>query len=287
MEHPLLQSIVEEVLNQLSEKKATLEQNIVPIAVSARHVHLSEKDLAVLFGASYQLRIKKRLSQPNQFAAEETVTIAGPKGTIERVRVLGPVRKQTQVEVSITDAKKLGMDPPVRQSGNLGGSSPITIIGPKGSLYLQEGLIIAQSHIHTNSADAKKFGVEDGGYVMVRVDTVRPITFERVLVRVSPSYITEMHIDTDEANTGFIQTGQPGRIMIQQQPLQLIPDSPKIKDLREERSNDQIFGGKLLTNHEVQRHKGETIYIKKMSIVTPLARDAARDTGKKIVIIDS
>jgi putative phosphotransacetylase len=286
LEHPLLQSIVEEVIQQLSEKKATLEQNLIPIAVSARHVHLSEKDLAVLFGASYQLRIKNRLSQPNQFAAEETVTIAGSKGTIERVRVLGPVRKQTQVEVSITDAKKLGLNPPVRQSGHLNGSSPVTIIGPNGSLYLQEGLIIAQSHIHSNPADAKKFGVEDGGYVTVRVDTARPITFERVLVRVSPLYLTEMHIDTDEANAGLIQTGQPGRIMIHQQ-LQIIKDFPNIKDMPEERSNHQVFDGKLLTHHEVQRYAGETIFIKKMSIVTPLARDAARDTGKKIVIIDA
>ncbi|MDN3015849.1 phosphate propanoyltransferase [Paenibacillus sp. BSR1-1] len=286
MEHPLLQSIVEEVLQQLSEKQAPLEQHLIPIAVSARHVHVSEKDLAVLFGASYQLRIKKRLSQPNQFAAEETVTIAGPKGTIERVRVLGPVRKQTQVEVSITDAKKLGLDPPVRQSGHLNGSSPVTIIGPKGSLYLQEGLIIAQSHIHTNPADAKKFGFEDGGFVTVQVDTARPITFERVLVRVSPSYMTEMHIDTDEANTGLIQTGQPGRIIIHRQP-KVIQGSPKITDFPEERSNHQVFGGKLLTDHEVQKYVGETIYIKKMSIVTPLARDTARVTGKKIVIIDA
>ncbi|MEH7336138.1 phosphate propanoyltransferase [Neobacillus drentensis] len=286
MEHPLLQSIVEEVLQQLSEKQATLEQDLIPIAVSARHVHVSEKDLAVLFGASYQLRIKKRLSQPNQFAAEETVTIAGPKGTIERVRVLGPVRKQTQVEVSITDAKKLGLDPPLRQSGHLNGSSPVTIIGPKGSLYLHEGLIIAQSHIHTNPADAKKFGFEDGGFVTVRVDTARPITFERVLVRVSPSYMTEMHIDTDEANTGLIQTGQPGRIIMHRQP-QNIQGSPNIKDFPEERSNHQVFGGKLLTDHEVQRFPGKNIYIKKMSIVTPLARDTARITGKKIVIIDA
>lgn len=286
MERPLLQSIVEQVIQQLNENHAEQESKFIPIAVSARHVHLSEKDLEVLFGTSYQLKVYKPLSHPNQFAAEEQVMIAGPKGSIERVRVLGPLRKQTQVEVSFTDAIKLGVNPPVRHSGDLKGSSPVTIIGPKGSLYLQEGLIIAQPHIHTNPSDAKELGIEDGSYITVGVETARPITFEKVLVRVSPSFITEMHIDTDEANAGMIQTGQPGRLLLRRQ-LGNIDDSPNKTKLSDESTNHQVFDGKLLTNHDVQRYSGTTIYIKKTTIVTPLARETARDTGKKIMNIDA
>nr|WP_317853548.1 phosphate propanoyltransferase [Neobacillus sp. Marseille-Q6967] len=185
-----------------------------PIGVSARHCHFNEKDLETLFGKGYQLTKKTDLLQPGQFAANETVTIAGPKGSIERVRVLGPLRNATQVEVSQTDAMKLGLNPPIRESGNLQGSSPITIIGPKGSIYLEEGLIIAQAHIHMPPDVARQLHVQDGDYIKVEIDNpIRPISFEKVRIRISSKYVLEMHIDTDEANAGFIKSGQKGKII--------------------------------------------------------------------------
>ncbi|WP_147534359.1 phosphate propanoyltransferase [Bacillus marasmi] len=287
MDHPFLQTIIEQVVQQVKEKNnAGMRVNEVPIAVSARHVHLSEQHVSQLFGENYQLTVKKYLSQPNQFAAEETVTIAGPRGAIERVRILGPARGQTQVEVSLTDAIKLGCNPPIRQSGNLVGSSPVTIIGTKGSLYLQEGLIIAQPHIHTNPSDAKAFGVSDGDYVSVGVDTIRPITFERVLVRVSSSYITEMHIDTDEANAGWIQTGQLGRLIVNRMHKQNPIHSPIIESVNDNKKLP-VFGGKVLSEHDVQKHSGKAIAIQKSTIVTPLARETARNSGIKIEIIEA
>ncbi|KMY53811.1 hypothetical protein AC623_07335 [Bacillus sp. FJAT-27231] len=283
MEPEWIQSIVEEVVRQLGRKEAVQKPNQVPLAVSARHVHLSEQHLAILFGQSYTLKKKSDLSQPNQFAAEETVILSGPKGTIERVRVLGPSRHLTQVEVSQTDAFKLGLTPPIRQSGDIKGSSPITIIGPKGSVYLNEGLIIAQAHIHMSPDDARRFGVEDGQYVQVRAETERPITFERVRIRVSPSYRLEMHIDTDEANSGFIRTGQTGEIISAGQ-TQSTYHPPVL--IEEKQTIIPLFEGKLLSQHEVKQLDGPVIRVGKTTIVTPLAKDTARELGKKIEVID-
>ncbi|KAB7706653.1 phosphate propanoyltransferase [Bacillus aerolatus] len=282
MDPQSIQSIVEEVLQQLGQKQPTLQPNQIPIAVSGRHVHLSEQHLAVLFGESYALKKKNDLSQPNQFAAEETVILSGPRGTIERVRVLGPSRNLTQVEVSQTDAFKLGVKPPIRQSGDIKGSSPVTIIGPKGSVYLTEGLIIAQAHIHMSPDDADRFQVKDGQYVQVTTGTERPITFGRVLIRVSPSYRLEMHIDTDEANAGFIRTGQIGELIIAGQAA----PSPSPVMVQEVKHASTVFEGKLLTQHDVQQSAESVIQVRKSTIVTPLAKDTARDLSKKIEVID-
>src|SRR5690606_17893437 len=138
---------------------------------------LSPQHVEALFGKGYELTKRSELSQPGQFAANETVVIAGPKGSISQVRVLGPSRPRTQVEISWTDAMKLGVRPPIRESGNIENSAPVTIIGPKGSLFLEEGLIIAQSHIHMSSQDAERLNVEDGEAVTVEVDGVRPIAY--------------------------------------------------------------------------------------------------------------
>jgi putative phosphotransacetylase len=209
-----IQRIVDEVLKRL---EAIPEgEPRIPIGVSARHCHLSESDFATLFGKGYQLTKKADLSQPGQFAANETVMIAGPKGSIERVRILGPLRKETQVEVSQTDAIKLGLKPPIRESGNLEGSSPVTIIGPAGSLFLKKGLILAHAHIHMPPEAASLLDVTDGEYVSVETShPIRPLRFENVQIRVSTKYILEMHIDTDEANAGFIVSGQTGRLVKQ------------------------------------------------------------------------
>ncbi|GMB09481.1 phosphate propanoyltransferase [Thermolongibacillus altinsuensis] len=208
MNEQIIQSIVDEVVNKLS--KIHSKTQLVPIAVSARHCHLSKSDLITLFGEGYALTKKADLSQPGQFAANETVMIVGPRGSIEKVRVLGPVRNVTQVEISKTDSIKLGLNPPIRESGDIKGSSPITIVGPKGSIYKKEGLIIAQAHIHMTPEDAEKFGVKNGEFVKITTNSERPITFEKVLIRVSSRYKLEMHIDTDEANAGLISSGAKG-----------------------------------------------------------------------------
>ena len=202
-----IQSIVEKVMKEV---QMTVEAPSIPIGVSARHIHLSSEHVAILFGANYQLSKKSDLSQPGQFAANETVTVVGPKGSFERVRILGPVRSETQIEVSKTDSVKLGLNPPLRESGNIKGSSPVTIVGPKGSAYLTEGLIIAQNHIHMSPSDAETFNVENGQIVQVRIQGQRSLLFEQVLIRVSPRYQLEMHIDTDEANAALCATGDKG-----------------------------------------------------------------------------
>lgn len=179
----------------------------VPIGVSARHVHLTQADVETLFGKGYTLTKKKDL-MGGQFAANETVTIVGLKlRAIENVRVLGPVRKQSQVEISATDAIKLGIKAPIRESGNLKGSAPIAVVGPKGALYLNEGCIIAKRHIHMAPADAQAAGVKDGDIVSVSVDNERGTIFHNVQIRVDDSFTLEMHIDTDEANASKISCG--------------------------------------------------------------------------------
>jgi putative phosphotransacetylase len=185
----------------------------VPVGVSARHVHLTQKDVETLFGAGYQLTKKKEL-MGGQFASNELVTIVGTKlRAIENVRILGPVRKESQVEVAQTDAVKLGIKAPVRQSGDIKGSAPIAIVGPKGVLYLNEGCIVAKSHIHMSPADAKAAGVVDKQVVAVAFETQRPVTLEDVLIRVDDSFTLEMHIDTDEANASKIGTGDCGKLV--------------------------------------------------------------------------
>lgn len=187
--------------------------NEIPIAVSARHVHLSQEHVELLFGKGYELTKKSDLSQPGQFASNETVVITGPRGRIEHVRVLGPARSMTQAEVSWTDAMKLGIKPPLRGSGELSGSEAFTIIGPKASLNLEEGMIVAQAHIHMKPRDAKRLNVSENEYVMVEVNEMRPLVFKKVKVRISDDYRLEMHIDTDEANAGLIGKGTKGRIV--------------------------------------------------------------------------
>ncbi|WP_173915403.1 phosphate propanoyltransferase [Halobacillus sp. Marseille-Q1614] len=189
----------------------------IPIGVSARHCHLNQPSLDILFGKGYELTKKKSLSQPGQFACEETVMIAGPRGSISNVRILGPLRSATQVEISQTDAFKIGAKPPIRQSGHIKSSSPVTIIGPKASLHLDEGLIIAQAHIHMAPKDAEHFNVQNGEVVEVAVESgPRPIKFSKTVIRVSEKYQLEMHIDTDEANAGSVKTGQSGKLIKQE-----------------------------------------------------------------------
>ena len=203
-------ALVAEIVNRVMAQcgGATTDTNTVPVGVSNRHIHLSSADLETLFGKGYQLTPIKDLSQPGQFACKELLTIVGPSlRPIENVRVLGPVRSSSQVEISRTDSFALKVKPPVRESGDIKGSAPITIIGPKGVVTLNEGCIIANRHIHMSEEEGKVFGLKDGDYVTVEVNGERRTTFYDVQVRVNKAFRLEMHIDTDDANAAGIGNG--------------------------------------------------------------------------------
>ena len=181
----------------------------VLVETSARHIHLSQADLETLFGAGYELTPKKDLSQPGQFACEERVTVVGPKKELAGVSILGPVRPETQVELSLTDARSIGLSAPVRESGDVAGSSGCKLVGPKGEVELAQGVIAAKRHSHMTPEDAEQFGVKDTQVVQVRVPSSigRTTIFDDVVVRVSPKYALAMHIDTDESNAAGVAPG--------------------------------------------------------------------------------
>ena len=197
----LVQAITKLVVEQLKNTGAeTACEERIPIGISARHVHLTQEHVDELFGKGYQLTKKKEL-MGGQFASNELVTLVGTKlRAIENVRILGPCRKASQVEISKTDCIKLGVKAPIRESGKIEGSAPIAIVGPKGVIYLEEGCIVAKRHIHMSTEDAKRFGVTNGQSVKARFDNDRGGVMEDVIIRVDPTFTLEMHIDTDEAN---------------------------------------------------------------------------------------
>ncbi|MBP1745210.1 MAG: phosphate propanoyltransferase [Firmicutes bacterium] len=180
---------------------------MLPVAISNRHVHLSQADLEVLFGKGFELTKMKDLSQPGQFAANEQVDLVGPKRTISGVRILGPARKTTQAEISVTDAFTLGVAPVLRNSGDLEGTPGIKLVGPAGEVVLDKGCIVASRHIHMHTSDAENFDVKDKDIVSIRTGGPRPVVFENVLVRVHPEYALEMHVDTDEGNAALLRNG--------------------------------------------------------------------------------
>ncbi len=201
--------LVKQVINEINTPTPCEENSgEVPVGISNRHIHLSAEDLETLFGKGYELTPVKDLSQPGQYACRELLTIVGPSlRPIENVRVLGPVRKTSQVEISLTDSYVLKVKPPVRESGNIKGSSPITIIGPKGVVSLAEGCIIANRHIHMSPSEAKAFGISDGETVTVDVLGKRRTRWYDVQVRVHENFRLEMHVDTDDANSAGIGNG--------------------------------------------------------------------------------
>ncbi len=184
-----------------------MSNNMVPVGLSNRHIHLSKEHLNILFGEGFELTKMKDLSQPGQYAANEKVDIAGPKGMLKGVRVLGPVRGETQIEISLTDSFVLGVTPPVRDSGDLTGSPGAKIIGPKGEVEIDKGIIAAARHIHMHTSDAEAFGVKDKDIVSVRVGGKRGLTFDNVLIRVSKNFALEMHVDVDEGNSAGLKNG--------------------------------------------------------------------------------
>lgn len=184
------------------------------VEVSARHIHLSQEHLETLFGAGYQLTCKKELSQPGQFACEEKVVLKGSKGEM-KLSVLGPVRKETQVELSLTDARTLGVVAMIRESGDIEGTNGLTLVGPCGEVVIDKGVIAAKRHIHMTKVDAEKYGVNNGQIVGVKIDTNgRSVIFGDTVIRVSDSYALAMHIDTDEANAAAISGSAMGEIVI-------------------------------------------------------------------------
>lgn len=184
------------------------------IETSARHVHVTQEVLEKLFGKGAQLEVKKMLSQPGQFASNQKVEVVGPKGSL-KCSILGPCRDHNQVEVSLTEARTLGVAAPVRESGDIKGSAPCKLVGPAGEVELAEGVIAAKRHIHMTPEDAKEFGVENGQIVEVKVlnETGRNLTFGDTVVRVSPKYALAMHVDTDEANAGLLSGTVTGVIV--------------------------------------------------------------------------
>ncbi len=198
-----LQQVVEEAV-----REALRPRMLVPVGISARHIHLTQEDLARLFGHGYTLTVKKELSQPGQFAAEETVDVIGPKGTIRHVRILGPLRSRTQIEVSQSDLRTLGLNAPVRSSGDTDDTPGVTLEGPCGRITTRDGVIIADRHVHLSLQEAARFHLKDGDYVTIRIEGDKCGTMGHVLVRASEKFRMDFHIDTDDANAFLLKQGQ-------------------------------------------------------------------------------
>jgi len=212
MDEQLVRQVVTSVLTQAN--LCGKQKRLLPVEVSARHVHLCQQDVERLFGAGHLLTQRRALSQPGQFLADERVSIVTGKGELRSVAVLGPARSRMQVELSVTDAKTLGLDAPLRQSGDTLGSPDVCILAGNAVLQAEQAVIIAQSHIHMRSQDALDFGVTDGQIVRVRLQTDRPISLERVIVRVSEDFQLAMHIDFDEANACLFCPGETGELIL-------------------------------------------------------------------------
>ncbi len=198
-------------MNDAQMMNELLQKLFIPLEASGRHVHLTKDQAQTLFGHS--LTPKRDLSQPGQFLCQERVEIIGPKGSFQNVAVLGPEREAGQVEISLTDARSLGLTPPIRQSGDISRSPGIHLQGPKGSLELSQGVIAAQRHLHLAPQDAQRFGVQDKQVVSLQTFTARPVIFEDVVVRVSPHFACAAHLDIDEANACGLEPGDFGRIL--------------------------------------------------------------------------
>ncbi|MDU4961645.1 MAG: phosphate propanoyltransferase [Sporomusaceae bacterium] len=205
MDQKLIETAVRQVMAALEAGAAA--DGRIPVGVSNRHIHLSAAHMEVLFGSGSTLTHQKDLKQVGEFAARETVTLIGPKGVIRGVRVLGPVRDFTQIELARTDGFSLGIAPPVRNSGDIAGSAGVIVAGTHGAVTLSEGVICAARHIHMTQADACRLGVADGDRVKVAFGGERGGSYDRVLIRVKPDFRLEFHIDTDEANAAGLNNG--------------------------------------------------------------------------------
>ncbi len=207
-----LQQIINQVIGEYCTD-ASAGKKMIPIEASARHVHLCQKDVEALFGEGHKLTPKRELSQPGQYLCEERVTVIGPQGSFKHVAVLGPARSESQVEVSRTDARQLGVDAPLRESGDTAATPGLFLLSDNGMVQLKQGVIVARNHIHMTSSDAARLGVQDKQEVDVKIETDRPVTFHKVLVRVKDSFNLAMHIDFDEANAVGLPSGAKGELV--------------------------------------------------------------------------
>jgi putative phosphotransacetylase len=222
----LVDNITKKILQELAQREkpswevqaqkplSSANGKLLPIGISARHVHLTREIFEQLYGRGKEITVYTELYQPGEFASAEVITLIGPRlRAIQDVRILGPFREYTQVELSRTDGVALGIDPPVRKSGDLKGSEPIILVGPAGAVSLKEGAICANRHVHINPQDAERLEVKDDGIVKVRVSGVRAITFENVQIRVSDKFLLQMHLDTDDANAAGVKCGESAELV--------------------------------------------------------------------------
>jgi putative phosphotransacetylase len=208
------EEIAREVVRIILEKHNKFKNVMIPVGVSNRHVHLSEPDVEKLFGPGYKLHVMKKLSQPGHYAAEETVTLVGPKGAINKVRVLGPPRPHTQVEILLSDRFTLGIgEVPIRDSGVLGESPCLSIVGPKGAITNCNAVFAAWRHIHMSTSQGKELGIKDGDIFSVEFDGDRSLVFNKVKVRLHDNFIAEIHLDVDEANAANMKNGDLVRLI--------------------------------------------------------------------------
>jgi propanediol utilization protein len=259
------------------------EKPAVPVEVSARHVHLTREALDTLFGPGSGLTEKRALSQPGEFLSQERVRLIGPKGDIGNVAILGPLRKAVQAEISLTDARVLGIEAPLRLSGNLSGAADLYIAGPAGVLHAKGAAIVAKNHIHLRPQDAKALGVLDGAAVRVRVNTARPLVFEDVAVRVRDTFMPAMHIDFDEANACMLGTENKAEILGEALPPPEALPSPEAAPRREAVPPPEAAPVSppkpqkiLVTEAEAKRlvaGRGGSVSFPKGSIITPAAKD--------------
>jgi propanediol utilization protein len=261
-----LEAIAAAVLEQIPRERPC---GTVPLEASARHVHLTQAAAEQLFGPGAQLKPQRALSQPGEFLAEQRVKLVTPKGTLEHVAVLGPVRGAVQAELSLTDCRALGIQAPVKLSGNLAGAAALLIVGPAGHLYAKDCAIAAQNHIHMTPQDAAAFGVADGQTVCVRAQTARPVAFECVTVRVSERFALACHLDFDEANACALAPGNVGEVFVRGAAGGA--QSPAAQPHR----------AKLITEAMAKQMTGP-VRLQKGAIITPAARDVFAQ--KKILV---
>lgn len=196
------------IVTQAVRKELERRSRQVPVGISVRHIHLSRSDIDRLFGRNYQLTPKKKLSQPGQYACEECLDVIGPKGELKKVRILGPERRASQIELAQTDCRNIGISAPVRSSGNTAGTPGVTLRGPLGEVTIPEGVIIADRHLHMSESEAAAFGLKDGDHVQIRIDGLKPGIMGNVLVRAGNGHSLDLHIDTDDGNAFLLRQGQ-------------------------------------------------------------------------------
>lgn len=280
-----LESIVREIAAKVAAGMAQ-QQSVcadpIPVGVSNRHVHLSRAHMDLLFGSGYELKSKNPLSQPGQYAAEEVVLLAGPKGTVEKVRVLGPSRKSTQVELLAADLYKLGISAPIRESGKLDDAADVTIVGPKGAVMAQKCAIVAKRHIHMTPADAEHFSVADGQTVSIDIGGERGLTFGAIAVRVSPDFKLELHLDTEEANAAGLKNGESVRLSGAKAGGCCGKCGGKHKETAKGSTEKELS---LVTEADVKAAhlSGGIIRAQKGALVTALAADTAKGLGVQIL----